>query len=110
MCAGMFLVLLDVTIVNIALPSVGARMGGGQVADLQWVVDGYQLTLAGLLLAGTPAVISRLHPDRESRARVIGAWAAIGSLALPTGPLLGGRSSSSSAGPGCSGSTCRRSR
>ncbi|NUS05485.1 MAG: MFS transporter, partial [Nonomuraea sp.] len=51
MCAGMFFVLLDVTIVNVALPSIGRGMGAAHVADLQWVVDAYQLTLAGLLLA-----------------------------------------------------------
>ncbi|NUP80666.1 MAG: MFS transporter, partial [Nonomuraea sp.] len=136
MCAGMFFVLLDVTIVNVALPSIGRGTGAAEVADLQWVVDAYQLTLAGLLLAGgtlgdryghrrvvtagfavfglasaacalapgigalvaarvaqgvgaalllpgTLAVITTLYADRAERARAIGAWAAIGSLALP---------------------------
>jgi DHA2 family methylenomycin A resistance protein-like MFS transporter len=51
MCSGYFLVLLDVTIVNVALPKIGAGLGAG-VAGLQWVVDGYALTLASLMLAG----------------------------------------------------------
>ena len=51
MCAGYFLVLLDLTIVNVALPQIGAGLHAG-VDELQWVVDGYALALAALLLAG----------------------------------------------------------
>ncbi|HEX5120763.1 MAG TPA: MFS transporter [Pseudonocardiaceae bacterium] len=51
MCTGYFLVLLDVTVVNVALPTIGTGLGAG-VAGLQWVVDGYALALAALLLAG----------------------------------------------------------
>jgi MFS transporter, DHA2 family, methylenomycin A resistance protein len=51
MCVGYFLVLLDVTIVNVALPTIGHRLGAG-VSELQWVVDGYALALAGLMLTG----------------------------------------------------------
>ena len=40
MCVGMFLVLLDVTIVNVALPRLRAELGAG-VGSLQWIVDGY---------------------------------------------------------------------
>jgi MFS family permease len=50
MCVGYFLVLLDVTIVNVALPSIGTGLGSS-VVGLQWVVDGYALALASLLLA-----------------------------------------------------------
>lgn len=53
MCAGYFLVLLDVTIVNVALPRLGSALGAG-VSALQWVVDGYAIALASLMLgAGT---------------------------------------------------------
>jgi len=55
MCAGYFLVLLDVTVVNVALPAIQAGTGAG-VAGLQWVVDGYALALAALLLAAGLAV------------------------------------------------------
>ena len=47
MCVGMFLVQLDVTVVNVALPRIGAGLPGQQ-----WVVDGYSVVLASLLLAG----------------------------------------------------------
>jgi len=46
---GFFVVTLDAVIVNVALPSVRTDLGGG-VAGLQWVVDGYVLTFAALLL------------------------------------------------------------
>jgi DHA2 family methylenomycin A resistance protein-like MFS transporter len=49
MCVGMFLVLLDVTIVNVALPRVSADLGAS-VASLQWIVDGYTIPLAALML------------------------------------------------------------
>jgi len=45
MCVGYFLVLLDVTIVNVALPQIGRGLGAS-VSGLQWVVDGYVLALA----------------------------------------------------------------
>lgn len=142
LCAGYFLVLLDVTVVNVALPSIGdelAPSGHG----LAWVVDAYTVPLAALLLAagglgdrlghrriviagfvafavasagcslagslaslaiwralqgvaaavmlpGTLALIADLYPEAADRARAIGTWAAIGALALPAGPLLGG--------------------
>jgi MFS transporter, DHA2 family, methylenomycin A resistance protein len=49
MCVGMFLVLLDVTIVNVALPRLRADLGAG-VSGLQWIVDGYAVALAALML------------------------------------------------------------
>ncbi|VXB44853.1 MFS transporter [Aeromicrobium sp. 9AM] len=54
MCVGYFLVLLDVTIVNVALPRLGDDLGTG-VAGLQWVVDGYAVAFASLLLASGAA-------------------------------------------------------
>jgi MFS transporter, DHA2 family, methylenomycin A resistance protein len=51
MCVGYFLVLLDVTIVNVGLPQLGSGLHVG-VSSLQWVVDGYALALAALMLAG----------------------------------------------------------
>jgi MFS transporter, DHA2 family, methylenomycin A resistance protein len=50
--AGYFFVLLDVTIVNVALARIGSGLGGSR-AELQWVVDAYALVLAaGMLGAG----------------------------------------------------------
>ena len=48
-CIGTFMLLLDVTIVNVALPSM-QRALHASFSDLQWVVDAYALTLAALLL------------------------------------------------------------
>ena len=48
-CLGTFMLLLDVTIVNVALPDI-QRSLHSSFSDLQWVVDAYALTLAALLL------------------------------------------------------------
>jgi EmrB/QacA subfamily drug resistance transporter len=48
-CTGVFMLLLDVTIVNVALPDIQHAFGAS-LSDLQWVIDAYALTLAALLL------------------------------------------------------------
>ena len=48
-CVGTFMLLLDVTIVNVALPSIQTSLHAS-FSDLQWVVDAYALMLAALLL------------------------------------------------------------
>ena len=50
-CIATFMLLLDITVVNVALPEI-ARDLGSTFNDLQWVVDAYALTLAALLLTG----------------------------------------------------------
>lgn len=50
-CGAMFLVVLDATIVSVALPAVGSELGFGG-AGLGWVVNAYTLTFAGFLLLG----------------------------------------------------------
>nr|WP_243274916.1 MFS transporter [Streptomyces albus] len=155
MCTGMFLVLLDVTVVNVALPSIGRSLGaassgttpgpgtGAGTGTVQWVVDAYAVAIAGLLLGagaigdrvghrrvvlaglalfglasagcalapgsevlvaaravqgtgaalllpGSLAVITDTFTDPAARARALGVWAGVSSLALPAGPLLGG--------------------
>lgn len=49
LCLGFFMVIIDVTIVNVALPSMQASLNTN-VSGLQWIVDGYTLTFACLLL------------------------------------------------------------
>jgi MFS family permease len=49
-CIAIFMLLLDVTIVNVALPSIERDLGA-DFSDLQWVIDAYALTLAGFVLA-----------------------------------------------------------
>ncbi|MBB4783154.1 MFS transporter [Streptomyces rapamycinicus] len=50
-CAAQFMVVLDVSVVNVALPSIEAALGFDSVS-LQWVVGGYALVFAGFLLLG----------------------------------------------------------
>src|ERR1700730_12714029 len=48
-CLGTFMLLLDITIVNVALPDIQRRLNASFSA-LQWIVDAYALTLAAFLL------------------------------------------------------------
>jgi EmrB/QacA subfamily drug resistance transporter len=50
-CVAQFMVVLDATIVNVALPSIQAGLHFSRV-DLQWVVNGYTLLFGGFLLLG----------------------------------------------------------
>jgi EmrB/QacA subfamily drug resistance transporter len=49
LCAGMLMIVLDVTVVNVALPSIQDDLGFSQ-SSLAWVVNGYLITFGGLLL------------------------------------------------------------
>jgi len=51
LCSAFFMVVLDVAIVNVALPSIGKDLQFAR-EDLQWVVTAYTLTFGGLLLLG----------------------------------------------------------
>ena len=51
LCAAQFMVVLDIAIVNVALPSIQVDLGMSQ-GSLQWVVIAYGLTLGGFLLLG----------------------------------------------------------
>jgi len=141
-CLGYFFVLLDVTVVNVALVNMASDLGTSR-DGLQWVVDGYALVLASLMLSAgdiadlvgrrrvfagglvvfgissvvcatapsvavlvggralqglgaaailptSLAIINHAFAGSEERARAIGFWAALGSLALVAGPLAGG--------------------
>ena len=48
-CLGYFMAVLDSTVVNVALPDMARSLGTG-IAGMQWVVDGYALLFASLLL------------------------------------------------------------
>jgi EmrB/QacA subfamily drug resistance transporter len=50
-CMAQFMVILDATIVNVALPSIQADLKMSE-ADLQWIVNAYTLTFGGFLLLG----------------------------------------------------------
>src|SRR3954447_19731977 len=69
-----FMLLLDITVVNVALPSIRDDLGAS-FTDLQWVIDAYALTLAALVLtAGSLA-------DRLGRRRVFAGGLALFSFA-----------------------------
>jgi MFS family permease len=79
---GSGIAALDATVVNIALPAIGRDFGTG-VAALQWVMNGYTLTLAAFLLIGGSL------GDRFGRRKVyvIGtAWFALASAACGFAP------------------------
>jgi EmrB/QacA subfamily drug resistance transporter len=72
-CMSLLLVTMDVTIVNVALPSIRADLHAS-VAGLQWSIDGYTMVVASfLLLAGSTA-------DRLGRRRTFQAGLALFSL------------------------------
>ncbi|WP_299058318.1 MFS transporter [uncultured Nocardioides sp.] len=138
---GSGMALLDQTVVNVALRTLGEDLDA-DLAALQWVTNGYLLTLAGLILLGgslgdrfgrkrvflvgtvtfaiaslacglaptvevligsrvlqgigaamlTPGSLAMIQGAfaREDRARAIGVWTGLGSLAAAAGPFLGG--------------------
>lgn len=88
---GLFMASLDNTILNVALPTL-ARELQASTDELQWTVDAYQVTYAGLLLVAGALV------DRWGRSRtflvgtaVFGAASLLAGLVSATGPLIWAR-------------------
>jgi MFS transporter, DHA2 family, methylenomycin A resistance protein len=82
---GFFMISLDATAVNVALPAMGQTLGG-TTAGLQWVVDGYTLLFAALLISA--GAVS----DRAGAKRVFGCGLAVfvaASAACGLAPDLG---------------------
>jgi EmrB/QacA subfamily drug resistance transporter len=138
---GSGMTILDGTVVNVALATIGDRLDAS-LAELQWISNGYLLTLASLILLGgalgdrygrrkifvvgtvwfalaslvcglapnpeiliaarllqgigaallTPGSLSMIQGAfvREDRAKAIGAWVGLGSIAFAIGPFVGG--------------------
>ena len=91
LCLSVFLVSVDNTIVNVALPTIGRELSAA-TSDLQWVVDGYTLAFAALLLLGGAL------GDRFGRRRLLqgglvlfALTSALASTADTTGELIAGR-------------------
>src|SRR5438874_10094574 len=90
---GAFVAFLDVTIVNVAFPSIGSSFPGADLADLSWVLNAYNVVFAALLLpAGRVA-------DLLGRRRlfVVGLWlfiltSALCAAAPSVGVLIASRS------------------
>ncbi len=70
LCASVLVVVLDGTIVNVALPTLATQLGAS-TSQLQWIVDAYVLVFAGLLMAAGS------FGDRVGRK-----WVLMGGLAL----------------------------
>src|SRR5436305_11477454 len=90
-CLAQFMVILDVSIVNVALPSIHNGLGFS-TTGLQWVVNAYTLTFAGLLMLGGRSA------DLIGRRRVLLAGTAMFALsslacalAASRGLLIGAR-------------------
>lgn len=91
LCIGLFLVGLDITIVNVALPTIGSDLDAG-ISGLQWTVDAYLVVMASLLmLSGSVA-------DRFGRKRiflvgltVFSISSALCAVATSVGMLIGFR-------------------
>jgi EmrB/QacA subfamily drug resistance transporter len=91
LCVALFVIVMDNTIVNVALPTL-ARELGASTSSLQWIVDAYTLVFAGLLLAAGGL------GDRFGRRGALvaglalfGAFSAAGALAQSTGQLIAAR-------------------
>ena len=74
MCFALAMAMLDNTVVNIALPTIQRELGA-TVSDLQWIIDGYVLAFASLLLTGG------ILGDRYGRKRMFLTGLAIFTLA-----------------------------
>ena len=86
-CSALFMTLLDVSVTNVALPSIG-RATGASPSQLQWVVSGYTLAF-GLV----PVLAGRLGDDYGRRLMFqigVGSFAATSMLAglAPTAAVL----------------------
>jgi DHA2 family methylenomycin A resistance protein-like MFS transporter len=88
---GFFLICLDASAVNVALPGIGRSLGGS-TDGLQWIVDGYTLMFAAPMLSAG-ALSDRFGANRVFAAglAVFTAASAICGLAPAIGPLIGAR-------------------
>src|SRR6188508_2086369 len=96
-CLATFMLLLDVTIVNVALPDIQKDLGSS-FEDLQWVVDAYALALAALLLAsgslgdllGRKNIFVAGLVIFSSASLACGLSGATTGFAVAVGPVVGG--------------------
>ncbi|HWF17493.1 MAG TPA: MFS transporter [Acidimicrobiales bacterium] len=91
LCLSVFLVVVDNTIVNVALPTLNRNLGAS-ISSLQWIVDAYSLAFAGLLLAGG-GIGDRLGRKGTMQIGLIffGLFSAAAAAAHSTGTLITAR-------------------
>src|SRR5580704_10459167 len=91
LCLSVFLVVVDNTIVNVALPTLNRDLGAS-ITSLQWIVDAYSLAFAGLLLAGG-GIGDRLGRKGTMQVGLIffGLFSAAAAFCTTTGTLIGAR-------------------
>src|SRR2546423_9365589 len=87
-CTAQFMVILDVSIVNVALPSIRHDLGFS-AADLQWVVNAYALAFAGfLMLGGRAADLLGQRPVFAAGLGLFGLASLLGGLATSDAMLV----------------------
>jgi hypothetical protein len=64
---GFFVITLDAVVINVALPAIRTNLGGAMIG-LQWVVDGYTLMFAALLLSAG-SLSNRIGARHDAQAR-----------------------------------------
>jgi EmrB/QacA subfamily drug resistance transporter len=91
LCLSLFMVVVDNTIVNVALPSLSTELGASTSA-LQWIVDAYTLVFSALLLAAGHLGdrFGRKHALRVGLA-IFAATSALAALTSSTGQLIAAR-------------------
>src|ERR1700739_4482600 len=77
---GTFMLLLDITVVNTALPSIQRDLGAS-FTDVQWGIDAYTLSLA---------LVAQEFPAGRQRATAMGVYGATIGVSVAVGPLVGG--------------------
>ncbi len=97
-CVAQFMVILDLSIVNVALPSIQSSLGFTN-PDLQWVVDAYAITFAGFLMLGGRAADQFGQRRTFVAALALFGLASLAGGAAPTqGLLIGARAAQGFAG------------
>ncbi len=91
LCLSVFLVVVDNTIVNVALPTLNRELGAS-ITSLQWIVDAYSLAFAGLLLAGG-GIGDRLGRKGTMQVGLVffGVFSAAAAVSDSTGTLIAAR-------------------
>src|SRR5580692_2953068 len=90
-CVAQFMVILDLSIVNVALPSIQLNLGFS-APELQWIVDAYAITFAGFLMLGG-RVADHFGQRRTFVAALVlfGVASLVGGAAQSRGMLIGAR-------------------